>query len=134
MSIIKRMSPKHDKAAGFLKSKLFDRLDGFATLEKRISALPTTKKEGDAFEVFVEAYLCTQAIRGAAEVWPQDTAPIRVLRELNLRTQDHGADGVYRTLDGDYVAYQAKFRTGRKPISFRELATFFGSTDIRFGW
>ncbi len=99
MGNIKRMVPKHNKTAGFLRSKLFDRLDSFATLEKRISALPTPKKEGDAFEVFVEAYLCTQANRQAAEVWPQDTAPIRVLRELKLRTQDHGADGVYRPID-----------------------------------
>ncbi len=123
------MAPKHDKTAAFLKSKLFEGLDSFATLEKRISALPTTKEEGDAFEVFVEAYLCTQAIRQAAEVWPQDTAPIRVFRELNLPTRGVGYDGVYRTLDGDYVAYQVKFRTGRRPLPYDDLATFFGSTD-----
>ena len=82
------MTPRHEKTAGFLRSKLFDRLDSFATLEKRITALPTRKERGDAFEVFVEAYLCTQAIRRAAEVWPQATAPIRVLKELSLRTQD----------------------------------------------
>ncbi len=85
------MSPRHDKTASFIRSKLFDRLDSFVELEKRIITLPTRKERGDAFEVFVEAYLCTQAIRRAAEVWPQDTAPIRILRELNLRAQDHGA-------------------------------------------
>ncbi len=90
------MSPRHNKAAGFLRSKLFDGLDSFATLEQRIADLPARKKRGDAFEVFVEAYLCTQAIRRAAEVWPLDEVPIRVLRELNLRAQDHGADGVYQ--------------------------------------
>ncbi len=43
-----RITPQHDKAAGFLRSKLFDALDSFATLEQRISGLPTPKKEGDA--------------------------------------------------------------------------------------
>ena len=36
-----RITPQHDKAAGFLRSKLFDKLDSFATLEQRISDLPT---------------------------------------------------------------------------------------------
>jgi len=94
MGNIKRMVPKHNKTAGFLRSKLFDRLDSFATLEQRIAYLPTRKERGDAFEVFLEAYLCTQEIRRAAEVWPLDEVSIRVLKELNLRTQDHGADGV----------------------------------------
>jgi len=88
------MSPKHDKAAKFLRSKLFDGLDSFATLEQRISDLPTRKERGDAFEVFVEAYLCTQANRQAAEVWPQDTAATRVLKNLNLPTRGVGYDGV----------------------------------------
>ena len=77
MGNIKRMVPKHNKTAGFFRSKLFDGLDSFATLEQRITALPTRKERGDAFEVFVEAYLCTQGIRRAAEVWPLDKAPIR---------------------------------------------------------
>ena len=92
------MAPKHDKAAGFLKSKLFEGLDSFATLEQRIADLPTRKERGDAFEVFLEAYLRTQAIRRAAEVWPQDTAPIRVLRELKLRTQDNSHQGFARSI------------------------------------
>jgi predicted helicase len=123
------MLPRHAKSSRFLGLKLFDRLDSFGTLERRIADLPKPKERGDAFEVFVEAYLCTQANRQAAEVWPQVTAPSRVLNKLNLRTPEHGYDGVYRTLDGDYVAYQVKFRTGRKSLPFGELATFFGSTD-----
>jgi len=95
------MPPRHLKAPLYLNSKLFEGLESFATLEQRIAHLPTRKERGDAFEVFVEAYLRTQANRQAAEVWPQDTAPISVLRKLNLRTPEVGYDGVYRTLDGD---------------------------------
>ncbi|MDA0799733.1 MAG: Helicase associated domain protein, partial [Chloroflexi bacterium] len=40
-----------------------------------------------------------------------------------------GADGIYETLDGRHNVYQAKFRTGRPSLSWRELSTFFGLTD-----
>jgi hypothetical protein len=49
------MRPKHHKASFFLKAELFDNLSSFAQLEERISELPTTVEEGDAFEVFAEA-------------------------------------------------------------------------------
>jgi hypothetical protein len=37
----------------------------FAELEGRIAALPLTTERGDAFEVFVEAYLATQPVAQA---------------------------------------------------------------------
>ena len=55
----------------------------FTTLEERIADLPRRKEPGDAFELYVKACICTQAIHRAAEVWPQDIASVRVLRELN---------------------------------------------------
>ena len=38
------MAPKHNKAARFLRSKLFDGPDSFTTLEQRIADLPTRKE------------------------------------------------------------------------------------------
>jgi hypothetical protein len=49
------------------------------SLKARIAALPTERDRGDAFEVFAEAYLATQKIVGAEEVWPADQVPIAVL-------------------------------------------------------
>ena len=49
---------------------LFDAIGTFGELENRISALPTNQDRGDAFEVFAEAYLATQKIVAAEEVWP----------------------------------------------------------------
>ncbi len=62
------MLPKHHRTNHFLKTGLFDNLSSFAELEKRISKLPTTVEEGDAFEVFAEAYFFTQKIEQVEEV------------------------------------------------------------------
>ena len=48
---------------------------------------------------------------------------------LSPALKDMGADGVYRTLSGQYNAYQSKFRTGRPALDWTELSTFMGLTD-----
>ena len=121
--------PRHRRTHHFLALGLFDRLESFAELEARIAALPTQKDRGDAFEVFAEAYLATQKLGGAEEVWPADQVPIAVLRAHALPTQDKGTDGVFKTWAGQYNAYQSKFRTGRASLTWQELSTFMGLTD-----
>ena len=108
---------------------LFTGLESFADLEARIAALPTQQDRGDAFEVFAEAYLATQKLVGAEEVWPADQVPIAVLQACCLPIKDMGADGVYKTWAGQYNAYQSKFRTGRPALTWQELSTFMGLTD-----
>jgi hypothetical protein len=103
--------PKHPRTGYFVTRRLFDELDGFADLEARIAELPVGDR-GDAFEVFAEAYLATQKLVGAEEVWPADQVPIAVLEACRLPIKDMGADGVYKTWAGQYNAYQSKFRTG----------------------
>ncbi|MGA8435571.1 MAG: hypothetical protein WB713_12420 [Methyloceanibacter sp.] len=120
--------PKHPRARYFVTRQLFEDLDGFADLEARISQLPVGDR-GDAFEVFAEAYLATQKLVGAEEVWPADQVPISVLQTCCLPIQDMGADGVYKTWAGQYNAYQSKFRTGRPALTWQELSTFMGLTD-----
>ena len=125
------MLPKHHKTGFFLKAGLFDNLSSFAELEKRISELPTTVEEGDAFEVFAEAYFFTQKIEQAEEVWPFKYIPSRIKEDMSLGTnqKDMGVDGVYKTTTGKFNAYQAKFRTGRKSLTWSEISTFMGLTD-----
>ena len=101
----------------------------FAELEDRIAILPLATERGDAFEVFVEAYLVTQPIAQADEVWAANSVPVAIRHQLNLPSSDFGADGVYRDRNGDLVVYQAKFRTGRPSLSWRELSTFFGIAE-----
>jgi hypothetical protein len=97
--------PRHRRTRNFVAHGLFDALDHFADLEARIAALPTQQDRGDAFEVFAEAYLATQRLVGAEEVWPADQVPIAVLQACCLPVQDLGADGVYKTWAGQYNAY-----------------------------
>ena len=108
--------PKHNRTRYFVASGLFDGLESFTELEARIAGLPTEQDRGDAIEVFAEAYLTTQKIVDAEAVWPARQVPIAVLQACRLPLKDMGADGVYKTLSGQYNAYQSKFRTGATPI------------------
>ena len=56
------MPSKHLNASQLIRRGLYDGLRSLGELEQRISALgnENTKIVGDAFEVFVEAYLATQ--------------------------------------------------------------------------
>ncbi len=104
-------SRRHDRASAYARLGLYKRLSSFAELELRIAQLPTEKERGDAFEVFVEAYLSTDEMVQAAEVWGIGKVPAEIRRQLNLPAKDYGYDGVFRTRLGELVPYQAKFRS-----------------------
>ena len=90
----------------------------------------TNRDRGDAFEVFAEAYLATQKINEAREVWPFESIPLEQRKLLALDTgRDMGVDGTYQTHDGELRAYQVKFRSRRCALTWDELATFMGLTD-----
>jgi len=65
---------------------MFDEVSSFAELERRISDLSTASERGDAFEVFAEAYLATTRSVQSREVWPFDTIPIPIKKQLRLDT------------------------------------------------
>jgi hypothetical protein len=56
------MTSKHSQAPILISQGIFDSVKTFRDLEQRISALidTNTKAQGDAFEIFVEAYLINQ--------------------------------------------------------------------------
>lgn len=124
------MASKHASASRLTNSGLFDNLSAFAEIEARISALATNKERGDAFEIFAEAYLATQKIALAKEVWPFEAIPQEQRHSLCLDTgRDMGVDGIYETKDGELRAYQVKFRSRRPALTWDELSTFMGLTD-----
>jgi superfamily II DNA or RNA helicase len=124
------MTSRHSSANRLLNIGLFDNLNLFAELEVRISALPGNKERGDAFEIFAEAYLATQKIAQAQEVWPFEAVPLEQRKLLSLDTgRDMGVDGTYLTIDGELRAYQVKFRSNRTALTWDELSTFMGLTD-----
>ena len=124
------MKSQHPATIRFLNAGLFDGLNSFAEIEARISALPSNKEIGDAFEVFAEAYLATQKIVQAREVWPFEAIPLDQRKAIGLDTgTDKGVDGTYRTTDDELRAYQVKFRSRRPALTWDELSTFMGLTD-----
>ena len=124
------MTSRHSSSSKLLNTNLFDKLNSFDEIEARISALPTNKDRGDAFEIFAEAYLATQKIAQAKEVWPFEAVPLEQRQLLSLDTgRDMGVDGTYLTIDGELRAYQVKFRSNRTSLTWDELSTFMGLTD-----
>ncbi|MCX5785799.1 MAG: DEAD/DEAH box helicase family protein [Elusimicrobia bacterium] len=121
---------KHLQSVKFTATGIFNGLKSFSELEARISALPSEKERGDAFEVFAEAYLATQPICQAKEVWPQTSAPSTLLKKLGLPvSHDMGTDGLVELKDGRVASYQAKFYTGRPSLNWSLLSTFFAISD-----
>lgn len=124
------MTSKHSSSSKLLNTDLFNNLNSFDEVETRISALPTNKDRGDAFEIFAEAYLATQKIAQAKEVWPFEAVPLEQRQLLSLDTgRDMGVDGTYLTIDGELRAYQVKFRSKRASLTWDDLSTFMGLTD-----
>ena len=48
---------RHPKSTHFARNQFFTGIRRFSELEQKIRNLPEPKERGDAFEVFVEAYL-----------------------------------------------------------------------------
>ena len=122
------MKSKHLKTKKFVDLGLFQDLQNFNQLENRISKLPVHER-GDAFEVFAEAYFATQKLSQAAEIWPDKAIPVSLRDNLGLTSRDMGVDGIFRTKEDHYHAYQVKFRSGRTSLTWEELSTFMGISD-----
>jgi predicted helicase len=125
------MPSAHAAARDLINRGIFDDLDSFRVLEDRISALgdQNSKAVGDAFEIFVEAYLATQPIAQCEETWLVGRIPLQIRTDLILPHDAKGIDGVYRTRHDSLVPYQVKFRSRRAYLTFAELAGFIGVTD-----
>jgi predicted helicase len=125
------MSSKHANAGLLIRRGLYDNLHSFAELEQRISALgdENSKVVGDAFEVFVEAYLATHQKLQAEAVWLVGQVPQGIRQQMNLPNDAKGIDGIFRTRTGVLVPYQVKFRSQRAYLTYTKIAPFLGLTE-----
>ena len=124
---------RHPKASVFVQQKLFAGLSAFAELEQRITGLPDEKSRGDAFEVFVKAYLLLEPEYASKlkHVWLYREVPTAVAKKLKLPATDQGIDIVAETNDGEFWAVQCKFRQDTdSSLTWREISTF---TGLAFG-
>ena len=122
------MSSRHPRLRT-LPDGLFRGLLHFRELEGRIVGLPGELLRGDAFEVFVEAYLWLTTVWQVQDLWLVGQVPLAVRQALNLPADAKGIDGVFRTRSGVLVPYQVKHRIGRPQVGVTEVATFLGLTE-----
>jgi superfamily II DNA or RNA helicase len=126
------VKPKHSELGSVLKTGIFNKpYTSFKDLEKKISELGkiNTLAIGNAFEVFVEAYLCTQADKQVQEYFQVGHIPKQWRDRLNLSTGSAGIDGLYIDRSGDPVLFQAKFYTGRPQITYGIAKSFLGMSN-----
>ena len=125
------MASKHSQAPYLISLGIFDSIKSFKEFEIKVSALfeTNTKAQGDAFEIFVEAYLLTQPISQCAETWLVGSIPVEIRDKLNLPNDSKGIDGVFKSTNDVLVPYQVKFRSNRPALGFNEVAPFLGITE-----
>jgi superfamily II DNA or RNA helicase len=125
------MPSKHANSGRLVQRGLYDDLRSFTELEQRICTLgdENTKIVGDAFEIFVEAYLATHQKMQAETVWLVGRIPLDIRLKLNLPNDAKGIDGVFGTRTGTLVPYQVKFRSQRAYLTYTEIAPFLGLTE-----
>lgn len=125
------MTSKHSQAPVLISQGVFDSIKSFRDFEQKVSALGevNSKAQGDAFEIFVEAYLATQPILQCQETWLVGDIPVYIREALNLPNDSKGIDGVYKSMLDDYIPYQVKFQSNRPALGFNEVAPFLGITE-----
>ena len=125
------MTSKHAQAPLLINQGIFDSVKTFSEFEQKVTDLGevNTKAQGDAFEIFVEAYLATQPLQQCQETWLVGDIPVEIRESLNLPRDSKGIDGVYKSMLEQYVPYQVKFRSNRPALGFNEVAPFLGITE-----
>jgi superfamily II DNA or RNA helicase len=117
-----------------MKETFLKRYNSWAELEQEIESLQTNNEKGDAFEEFVHFYFLYHSnLHQIADLYcpvaQGKPYPVEVLERLRLEKKDHGVDGVFVTHLGQHVAFQAKFRSGRKSLTYDELSTFWTEAE-----
>ncbi len=74
------MNALHYKAASWVGKGVFDSLASFSEFESRVNDIFEEKDRGDVFEIFIEAYLATQAITQHVEHWVVGGIPVVSVR------------------------------------------------------
>ena len=104
-------------------------------LEIEIENIDVTTVKGDAFEQFCYFYLnYYKNLYQISEVYSNKIhgheIPRHIITELHMNPAiDDGVDGVYLMYDGRYTAYQAKFRSMRRPPTSNELNNFWSEAE-----
>lgn len=113
------------------KNKIYN---NWLELEVEIARIEDNTEKGDVFEQFCFFYLqYFKDLYQIDEIYSPKISgrdiPRAVREKLKLAINDDGVDGVMVTNQGKYIAYQAKFRSGRVPPSSNELNDFWSEAE-----
>ena len=103
-------------------------------LEAEIEKITDTTEKGNVFEQFCYFYfMYSSQLYQISAVYsskiPGREIPREIREKYKLSKRDDGVDGVFITLDNTVTAYQAKFRSGRKPPTSNELNNFWSEAE-----
>ncbi|WP_448553308.1 DEAD/DEAH box helicase family protein [Thalassotalea montiporae] len=103
-------------------------------VESNLEKIESNNEKGDLFEYFSYFYFSYfSSLYDIKEIYcpivDKKPFPKSVLERLKLEKKDHGVDGVIVNNSGEYIAWQAKFRSKRKPLTFAELSTFWAEAE-----
>lgn len=118
------MLPRHPKAKHLQESGLFNDLTCFSQLEFRLSSLADPQEQQAGFALFAEGVLLSRSLHRAVEIWPSGQLPLDARRRLALPEVIPGADGVFRSLEGEVHGYQLLFRPDREKPTSLEVERF----------
>jgi predicted helicase len=118
----------HSRASFWLNQGIFDDLSSFEDFERRVNCILEEKDRGDIFEIFIEGYLETQPIAQCIKHWIVGRIPLPLRERYRLPIDPTGIDGIYQTHEGEFVAYQVKYRR-KQELTFTEVAPFLGITE-----
>lgn len=110
---------------------LKEKIKSWRELEDSIEKLPTTKERGEVFEQFVFVYLSLhKTLYQISELYREKQIPLKYRKKLELEMVDCGVDGLAVLKNGDYLAYQAKFRQNREKPPYAELSKFWAEARL----
>ncbi|GIU51817.1 DEAD/DEAH box helicase family protein [Shewanella sp. KT0246] len=106
----------------------------WVAIEKHLEAIDSNKQKGDLFEYFTYFYLkYFSKLHAIDEIYcpivDGKSFPAKVINKLKLENTDNGVDGVYINNKGEYIAWQAKFRSKRAALTATELSTFWAEAE-----
>ncbi|MBF0446603.1 MAG: helicase associated domain-containing protein [Magnetococcales bacterium] len=118
------MLPNHPDARRFSDQRLFNGLNCFRDLEKRLNELTDETDRAVAFALFIEGLLTIRPLPQAAEVLPLAAITPEIRRRLSLPLDWPGVQGFIRTVNGETFPYFSHYRPNRCELGTEELHPF----------
>jgi superfamily II DNA or RNA helicase len=112
--------------------EIISRINDFSDVAANLEGL-SNDEVGDFFEYMTKYLFLIHPfyVSSFSNVWLYDELDDVMKDRLNIPTVDMGIDLVLRTMNGKYIAVQAKYRTDiNTTVTWKELSTFAGQMQV----